>query len=245
MSVCLPSCGWLLSSLILASSRRIASVAPVMALTPSQGRAEWQGEPFTVTNTSMRPRLPSVIFEPGAAEHRHVGAHAGAFDHALDGVVLAGLARQAAGEDRACRRSAAARDHGFHGVQHGGQVGLLLARALAHDALAGQAVLRAVDDVAVIGIGHGRRRLVHGVADEHQRFAAGARAVGRDQVAHGVVADVGKAHGAQARLDRRLDEVLEQRLVLEQLGLRARHLDELDQQLLRALARDAWRPAVS
>ena len=46
------------------SSRRIASIAPVMALAPSHGRAEWQGEPFTVANTSMRPRLPSVILSP-------------------------------------------------------------------------------------------------------------------------------------------------------------------------------------
>ena len=42
----------------------MASVAPVTALTPSHGRDEWQGEPLTVTNTSMRPRLPSVILRP-------------------------------------------------------------------------------------------------------------------------------------------------------------------------------------
>ena len=69
-------------------------------------------------------------------------------------------------------------------------------------------------------------------------------AVAGDQVAHGVIADVGKAHGAQARLDRLLDELLEQRLVFQQLGLRARDLDELDQEFLGALARQAWHPAV-
>ncbi len=53
-----------MSTFTLASSRPIASIAPVTALAPSQGRDEWQGEPFTVTNTSMRPRLPSVILSP-------------------------------------------------------------------------------------------------------------------------------------------------------------------------------------
>ena len=42
----------------------MASVAPVIALIPSHGRDEWQGAPFTVTNTSMRPRLPSVTLSP-------------------------------------------------------------------------------------------------------------------------------------------------------------------------------------
>jgi len=81
--------------------------------------------------------------------------------------------------------------------------------------------------------------LVHGIADEHQRLVARSRAVSRDQVAHGVVANVGKAHAAQARLDRRGDERLEQRLVLEQRGLWARYLDERDQEVLRLLAGDA------
>ncbi len=174
--------------------------------------------------------------EAGAAQHRHVRAHSRALDHAPDGVVLAGFARQAADEDEPARDGNAARDHGFHGVQHGREIGLLLARALPHHAFAGQAVWRAVDHVAVVGIAHRGRRLIHGVADEHQRFAARAGAVGRDQIAHRVVADFRKAHRAQTRLDRGPDELLEQRLVLEQLGLRARHLDELDQQLLRAFA---------
>jgi hypothetical protein len=77
------------------------------------------------------------------------------------------------------------------------------------------------------------------IADEHQRLAARSRPVGRDQVSHRVVADVGEAHGAQTGLDRGLDEDLEQRLLFQEFGLRARHLDQLDQQFLGALAGDA------
>jgi hypothetical protein len=45
---------------------------------------------------------------------------------------------------------------------------------------------------------------------------------------------------AQARLDRRGDERLEQRLVLEQLGLRAGDLDQRNQELFRPRGRDAF-----
>ena len=124
-------------------------------------------------------------------------------------------------------------------MQHGRQIRLLLARPLPHHALARQAVGRAVDHVAVVGVGHGGRGLVHGVADEHQRLVARPGAVGGDEIAHGIVADVDKAHAAQTRLDRRGDERLEQRLVREPFGLRARHLDERDEQFLRPRARDA------
>jgi hypothetical protein len=149
------------------------------------------------------------------------------------------LARQAADKHEPARERGLARNHGLHGVQHSGEIGLLLAGALAHHAFAGQAERCAVDHVAAIGVGHGGGRLVHGIANEHQRLPARCGAVARDQVAHGVVANVGKAHGAQARLDRGADEGFQQRLVLEQRGLRARHLDELDQQLLCPCARDA------
>src|SRR5215475_7104678 len=37
--------------------------------------------------------------EAGSAQHRHVRAHARTLDHALDGVVLSGLTREAADED--------------------------------------------------------------------------------------------------------------------------------------------------
>jgi hypothetical protein len=46
-------------------------------------------------------------------------------------------------------------------------------------------------------------------------------------------------HAAQTRLDRRGDERLEQRLVLEQRGLRAWHLDQRNQELFRPRERDA------
>ena len=177
--------------------------------------------------------------EPGPAQHRHVRAHARALNDAPDGVMLAGLARQAAGEDELAGERGLARDHGLHGVQHGGEVRLLLARPFPHHAFAGQVELRAVDDVAGIGVRHGRGGLVHGIADEHQRFAARSRPVGRDQVSHRVVADVGEAHRAQARLDRGPDEGFEQRLLFQELGLRTRHLDQLDQQFFGALAGNA------
>ncbi len=176
--------------------------------------------------------------EPGPAQHRHVGTHARALDHAFDGVVLSRLARDAAGEDELAVDWHLARDHRFHGVQHRREICLLLARPLTHHAFAGEAICRAVDHVARVRVGHGRGRLVHGVADQHQRFVARSCPVGCDQIAHWVVANVAKTHGAQPRLDRRGDERFEQRLVLEQLGLRARHLDERDQQVLRALARN-------
>src|SRR6266545_3644706 len=110
--------------------------------------------------------------ETGAAQHRHIGAHARALDHALDGVVLSGLARHATGEDELAVDWNLARDHGFHGVQHRREICLLFARSLPHHAFAREAVCRAVHHIAIVGIGHGRGRLVHGVADQHQRFAA-------------------------------------------------------------------------
>ena len=238
VSVCLPSCGWLLSSFVLVRSRWIASIAPVIALAPSHGRAEWQGEPFTVANTSMRPRFPSVIFSPVPPS-----TAMSARTPAPSTTLLMASCLPVSPERQQVKMSLPvigtfAGDDGFHRVQIGGEIGLLLARALAHHAFAGQVVFGAVDHVAVVGIGHGGGRLVHGVADEHQRLAAGACAIGRDQIAHGVIADVGKAHGAQPRLDRLLDELLEQRLIFQEIGLRAWDLDELDQQFLRALARE-------
>ena len=94
---------------------------------------------------------------------------AGAFDDALDGIVLSGLTRQATRENE-LPRSVRGGDDRFHRMQHAGEVGFLLACSLAQDAFAGQAKFYAVNDVAVVRIGHGRGRLVHRVADEHQRF---------------------------------------------------------------------------
>src|SRR5262249_40172886 len=91
--------------------------------------------------------------EPGPAQHRHVRAHARALDHALDGVVLSSLTREAAGENELALDRDLARDHGFHGMQHRRQIRLLLARPLPHHAFARQAVRRAVDLVAVVGVG--------------------------------------------------------------------------------------------
>jgi hypothetical protein len=93
-------------------------------------------------------------------------------------------------------------------------------------------------DVAGIRIRHGRRRLVHRVGDQHQRFAGCPGADGRDQVSHSVVTDIGKADGEEARRDRGLDEGAQLRLRLHQRRLRARHAHELDEQRLAALRRD-------
>ena len=54
-----------------------------MALAPPQGRAEWQGEPLTVPEHVDAAAVAERDLQAGAAEHRHVGTHAGAFDHAL------------------------------------------------------------------------------------------------------------------------------------------------------------------
>ena len=177
--------------------------------------------------------------ETGAAQHRHVGAHARAFDHAPDGVVLAGLARQTADEI----------SFPASGTPLAITVSMAwsMAARLAFCSLApfpmthspGRPNLAPSTTSPSYGIRHGRGRLVHGIADEHQRLATGSHAVGGDQIAHGVVANVGKAHAAQPGLDRALDERLEQRLVLEQLGLRAWHFHQLDQQFLRPCARDS------
>ena len=118
--------------------------------------------------------------QSGPAQHRHVGSYARALDNAPDRIVLAGLAREAAGEDELALDRGLTGDHDFHRVQHGRESGLLLARSLAHHAFPGQAVCRAVDHVAGVGVGHGRGGLVHGVADEHQRLVGRLRAVGRD-----------------------------------------------------------------
>ena len=226
MSVRLPNCGCSPSSFNFANSRRnrFRRAGDGVDAVPRPRRVAWRAlhghEHIDAAAIAERN------LEAGAAEHGHVGAYAGAFDYALDGIVLAGLTRQAAGEDELTGNRRLRRDHGLHRVQHRGEIGLLLARTFAHDALAGQAVLRAVDDVAVVRIRHGRGRLIHRIADDHQRFAAGARPVGRDQVAHGVVADIREAHRAQAGLDRLLDEFLQQRLVFQQFRLRAWHLDQ-------------------
>ena len=124
-------------------------------------------------------------------------------------------------------------------MQHRREIRFLLAGPLSHHAFAGEAVCHTVHDIAGIRVRHGRGGLVHGIADQHQRFVSRSFPVGGDEISHRVIADVGKAHAAQARLDRRGDEPLEQRLVLQQLGLRAWHLDERDQQFLCAIARDA------
>jgi hypothetical protein len=210
----------------------MASTAPVMALAPSQGRDEWHGDPLTVAITQCD-------HQAGAAEHRHVGSHAEMLHRAHDGVVLAGFAGKAAGEDELAGQLHPAGDNGLHRMQHGSEIGFLLACAFTHDALAGQPVFRSVDDIARIRIWHRRGRLIHGVADEHQRLAAVRLAIGRDQVPHRIVADIGKAHGAQTRRHRVGDEFLQERLVFEKLGLRAGHSHQLDQKLFCALARNA------
>ncbi len=70
----------------------------------------------------------------GAVEQRHLGAHAGFLEQAADGIMAAGLAGDAAKEDKFAE----------------------------HD-LAGQAIGRAVADFAAVGIGHRRGRLIHRV----------------------------------------------------------------------------------
>src|SRR5262245_27679900 len=210
-----------------------------MALTPSQGRDEWQGEPFTVTNTLMRPRLPSVILSP-VPPSTAMSARMPAPSTTL----LIASCLPVSPERQQAKMSlpliAAL-------LAITASMACNIAARFAFCSLAplpimhspGRPYAAAVDDVAGVGVGHGRGGLVHGIADEHQRLVARSRAVSRDQVAHGVVANVGKAHAAQARLDRRGDERLEQRLVLEQRGLWARYLDERDQEVLRLLAGDA------
>ena len=168
--------------------------------------------------------------QAGATEIGEVGPYSLALDHAADRGVAPGLAGYAADMDEAAFERHAAAEHRLHGDEHRSHVGLLLARTLAEHHLAGESKSAAVGDIAGIGVRHRRRRLVHGVGDQHQRLAGPPGADGRDQVSHGVVADLGEAHGAQARLDRGLDEGAQQRLRFHQRGLRAGHAHEFDEE---------------
>ncbi len=174
--------------------------------------------------------------QAGTAEHRHIGADSSALDDALDRIMLAGFARETAGEQQPAGDRHTAGNDGLHRMQHRGEIGFLLARAFAHDAFARESKFLAIDDVAIVGVWHGGGWLVHRIANEHERLAARSRTVTRDQVSHRIVADVQESHRSQTWLDRRLDELFEERFVFEQFGLRARHFDQFDQQLLGALA---------
>jgi hypothetical protein len=141
--------------------------------------------------------------------------------------VLAGLARDAADEVQLAVQSNFRFLNSFHRVQHRRHGSFLLARALAEHRLAGEPVRRRIDDGGRIRVGHGVGRLVHRVRDQHHRTAAAPAAFFCYQVAHRVEAYARHAERLHAWNERRLHELAQLRLVLEEIGLRRGHAHQL------------------